>query len=192
MDPRVDAFLGRAKQWPEEMKKLRTIILDCGLTEEVKWGKPCYSFQGTNIVIIQGFSAYCALLFFKGVLLSDPDGILKKTGENTVVGRQARFNSVREIVELEPVLKSYIYEAIEIEKAGLKVEIKREPEPIPVELQKKMKELPDLKKAFNALTPGRQRSYILYFSSAKQSKTREARIEKCMPKIFEGKDINGQ
>jgi uncharacterized protein YdeI (YjbR/CyaY-like superfamily) len=186
----VDAFLSNAKQWQEEMKKLRKILLDCGLTEELKWYKPCYAFEGSNVIVIQGFKAYCALLFFKGVLLKDPDGILVKTGENTRVGRQIRFTDVRDIVKMKSVLKAYIHQAIEVEKAGLKVEDEAQPEvALPEELQKKLREVPKLKAAFEALTPGRQRGYIFYFNGAKQSKTREARIEKCAPKILSGKGL---
>lgn len=174
------------------MGKLRTIILDCGLDEELKWGKPCYAFQGKNVVIIQGFKAYCALLFFKGVLLKDADGVLDKTGENTQVGRQMRFTHVREIVEREPILKAYIREAVEVEKAGLKVKIKKHPKPIPEELQNKLDKIPALKAAFEALTPGRQRAYIFYFSAAKQSKTRESRVEKCMRRILNGKGLHDE
>lgn len=171
------------------MEKLRTILLDCGLAEELKWGKPCYSFQNSNVVIIQPFKAYCALLFFKGVLLKDPGGILVKTGENTRVGRQIRLTSVREIVV--PVLKSYLHQAIEVEKAGLKVSAPNNAEiALPDELQKKLDENPALKAAFGALTPGRQRAYLYYFSAAKQSKTRESRIEKYARRILSGKGLN--
>jgi len=190
MNPKVDNYLGRARKWQDEMEKLRKIILDCGLTEELKWGKPCYLFQKSNIVLIQGFNEYCALLFFKGFLLNDPDGILVKTGENTRVGRQIRFTSVQEIVKLKTILKAYIYQAIEVEKAGLKVDIQSNPEPIPEELQHKLKQIPDLQTAFEALTPGRQRAYIFYFSAPKQSKTRESRIEKCMQQILHGRGLN--
>ena len=190
MNPKVDEYLRKAKKWQQEMEKLRQISLVCGLTEELKWGKPCYTFQESNIVIIQGFKEFCALLFCKGALLNDPNGILKKPGENTQAARRIPFTSVREIVEMEPILKAYIYEAIEVEKAGLKVNFKKNPEPIPEELQKKLDEIPSLKTAFAALTPGRQRGYILYFSGAKQSKTREARVEKCMPQILNGKGLN--
>jgi len=189
-NPAVDAYISRARQWQKETEKLRMILLDCGLTEALKWGKPCYQFQKTNLVVIQGFKEYFALLFFKGVLLNDPNGILVKTGENTRVGRQIRFANVREIVKLEPVLKAYIYEAIEVERAGLKVGVKKNTEPIPEELQKKLNKTPALKTAFKALTPGRQRAYILYFSAAKQSKTRESRIEKCMQQILDGKGLD--
>jgi uncharacterized protein YdeI (YjbR/CyaY-like superfamily) len=188
----VDVYLSKAKQWQKEFEKLRMIILDCELTEELKWGKPCYTFQKSNIVIIQGFKESCALMFCKGALLNDPNGILKKPGENTQAGRWIKFTSVREIVEMEPILKAYIYEAIEVEKAGLKVDFKKNPEPIPEELQNKLDEIPALKTAFDALTPGRQRGYILYFSAAKQSKTRESRVEKCMQQILNGRGLNDQ
>jgi uncharacterized protein YdeI (YjbR/CyaY-like superfamily) len=190
MNPQVDEYLRKAKKWQEEMEKLRMIILDCQLTEELRWGKPCYMFQKSNIVIIQGFKEYCALMFCKGALLSDPNGILKKPGENTQAARQIRFANVREIVGMAPILKAYIYEAIEAEKAGLKVDFKKNPEPIPEELQNKLDEIPALKTAFDALTPGRQRAYILYFSAPKQSKTRGSRVEKCMQQILNGKGLN--
>src|SRR5207244_2346222 len=166
-------------KWQKEMETLRMIILDCQLTEELKWGKLCYTFQKSNIVIIQGFKEFCALLFCKGALLNDANGILKKPGENTQAARRIPFNNVREIVEMEPILKAYIYEDIDAEKAGVKVEFKKNPEPIPEELQNKLDEIPGLKTAFGALTPGRQRAYILYFSAPKQSKTRKSRVEKC-------------
>lgn len=188
-NPKIDLFLSQAPQWREEMAELRRIILDCGLTEELKWNKPCYAYQESNVVVIQGFKARCALLFFKGVLLKDPKGILVKTGENTRVGRQIRFTSVAEIVKMEPILKSYIHQAVEVEKAGLKVDLKREPEPVPAELQKKLNAMPALKTAFEALTPGRQRGYIFYFSQPKQSQTRVARIEKSLPQILKGKGL---
>ena len=188
MDPKVDIYLSKAKKWQEEMEQLRTIILDCGLTEELKWGKPCYTFQGSNIVIIQGFKEFCALLFCKGALLKDPNGVLKKFGWQAA--RRIPFTKVREIGEMEPILKAYIYEAIEAEKAGLEVNLKKNPEPIPEEFQNRLDKIPALKTAFDALTPGRQRGYILYFSGAKQSKTREARVEKCMPQILNGKGLN--
>ena len=188
MNPKVDEYLRKAKKWQKEMKKLRRISLDCGLTEELKWGKPCYTFQQSNIVIIQGFKEFCALLFCKGALLNDANGILKKFGWQAA--RRIPFTNVREIVEVEPILKTYIYEAKE--KAGLKVTYKKNPEPIPEELQKKLDEVPALKAAFAALTPGRQRGYILYFSGAKQSKTRESRIEKCMQQILKGKGLDDQ
>ena len=167
------------------------IVLDCGLTEELKWGKPCYTFQKSNIVLIHGFKEYCALLFFKGALLKDAKGILIQQTENVQAARQIRFTNVREIVEMEPILKAYIHEAIEVEKAGLKVKLKKTTEfKIPEEFQNKLDEIPALKTAFAALTPGRQRAYLLYFSGAKQSKTRESRVEKCMPQILKGKGLD--
>jgi uncharacterized protein YdeI (YjbR/CyaY-like superfamily) len=187
MNRKVDGYLKRSK-WQEELEKLRRISLACGLTEELKWGKPCYTFQESNIVIIQGFKEFCALLFCKGALLNDSHRILKTFGWQAA--RRIPFTNVREIVEMEPILKAYIHEAIEAEKAGLKVTLKRNPEPIPEELQKKLHKLPALKTAFAALTPGRQRGYILYFSAPKQSKTRESRVEKCMPQILNGKGLN--
>jgi uncharacterized protein YdeI (YjbR/CyaY-like superfamily) len=188
MNPKVDRYLRKAKKWQQEMEKLRMISLGCGLTEELKWGKPCYTFQKSNIVIIQRFKEFCALLFCKGALLNDPNGILKKFGWQAA--RRIRFTNVREIVEMEPILKAYIHEAMEVEKAGLKVNFKKNPEPIPEELQNKLDEIPALKAAFDALTPGRQRGYVLYFSAAKQSKTRESRVEKCMQQILNGKGLN--
>ncbi|MFX1487994.1 MAG: YdeI family protein [Promethearchaeota archaeon] len=191
MNSKVDEYLSKVEKWHEEMEKLRMIILDCGLTEELKWGKPCYTFQKSNIVIIQGFKGYCAIMFFKGVLLKDANGILIKPGENTQAGRQIRFTNVREIVEMEPILKAYIYEAVEVEKAGLKVNFKKTTEfIIPEEFQNKLDEIPGLKTAFDALTPGRQRAYIFYFSQPKQSKTRKSRVEKYMQQILNGKGLN--
>jgi uncharacterized protein YdeI (YjbR/CyaY-like superfamily) len=192
MNHKVDEYLRKAKKWQEEMAQLRTIVLDCGLTEELKWGCPCYTFEKSNIVLIHGFKEYCALLFFKGALLKDAKSILIQQTENVQAGRQIKFTSVREIVEMEPILKAYIYEAIEAEKAGLKVNFKKNPEPIPEEFQNKLDEIPALKTAFDALTPGRQRGYILYFSAAKQSKTRESRVEKCMQQILNGKGLDDQ
>jgi uncharacterized protein YdeI (YjbR/CyaY-like superfamily) len=189
MNPKVDVYIREAQTWREETKKLRKIARGCGLTEELKWGKPCYSFQESNVVIIQGFKEYCALMFCKGALLKDPKGILKRIGEHTQAARQARFTNVREIAEAEPTLKAYIYEAVEAEKAGLKVILNKNLIPIPKELQNKLGDIPALKTAFYALTPGRQRGYIYYFSAAKQSKTRESRIEKCRRKILEGKGM---
>jgi len=188
MNPKVDGYLRKVKKWREEMEKLRKISLACGLTEELKWGKPCYTFQNSNIIIIQGFKEFCALLFCKGALLNDPNGILTKFGWQAA--RRIPFTNVREIVEMEPILKAYIREAMEAEKAGLKVTFKKNPEPVPEELQNKLDEIPALKAAFAALTPGRQRGYILYFSAAKQSKTRESRVEKCMQQILNGKGLN--
>lgn len=191
MNPKVDQVVGKAKKWQEETKKLRRISLDCGLTEALKWGKPCYSFQDANIALIQGFKEYCALLFCKGALLKDARGILKQIGEHTQAARQIRFTNVREITEMEPVVKAYIQEAIEVEKAGLKVVYKTTADfKVPEEFQNKLNKLPALKKAFAALTPGRQRGYLLYFAQPKQSKTREARVEKCMPQILKGKGLN--
>lgn len=190
MNSKVDRYLSKAEKWQEEMEQLRTICLDCGLTEALKWGKPCYTFQESNIAIIQPFKESCALMFFKGVLLEDPNDILEKPGENSRIARRIPFTSVQEIVEMEPILKSYIDEAIEAEKAGLEVDVEEKTEPIPEELQKKLDENPDLKTAFEALTPGRQRGYILHFSGAKQSKTRERRVEKCIPKILNGKGLH--
>ena len=188
MNPKVDVYLRKSKKWQEEMKKLRRIILDCQLTEELKWGKPCYTFQKSNIVIIQGFKEFCALLFCKGALLNDPNGILEKPGENTQAARRIPFTNVREIVAMEPVLKAYIHEAIEAEKAGLEVNFKKNPEPVPEELQNKLDEIPALKTAFDALTPGRQRTYIFYFSQPKQSKTRESGVENVCSKFSMEKD----
>jgi uncharacterized protein YdeI (YjbR/CyaY-like superfamily) len=191
MNPKVDGYLSKAKKWQEEMEKLRLIILDCQLTEELKWGKPCYTFQQTNIVLIVGFKEYCALIFCKGALLNDAHGLLIKPGENTQAGRQIRFTNVREIVEMKSILKGYIFEAIEAEKAGLQVNYKKHTELIfPEEFQNKLDQIPALKTAFKALTPGRQRAYHLYFSAAKQSKTRESRVEKCMPRILQGKGLD--
>ena len=187
MNPRVDVFLSKAKKWQEEMKKLRMIILDCGLTEGLKWGKPCYTFQKSNIVIIQGFKDFCALMFFKGALLKDPNGILEKFGWQAA--RRIPFTNVREIVKMEPTLKAYIHEAKE--KAGLKVNFKKTSEfIIPEEFQNKLDEIPALKTAFDALTPGRQRGYLFYFSAPKQSKTRESRIEKCIQRILNRRGLN--
>ncbi|MDP1509204.1 YdeI/OmpD-associated family protein [Paenibacillus sp. CMAA1739] len=191
MNPKVDAYLDKVKKWQAEMEKLRAIMLDCQLIEELKWGKPCYMFQNSNIAIIQGFKEHCALMFFKGALLKDPNDILIKPGEDTQAGRQIRFTNVEEIVEMETVLKAYINEAIEVEKAGLKVDFKKNTELIfPEEFQAKLDENPALKAAFAALTPGRQRAYVMHFTAPKQSKTRESRIEKCMQDILAGKGLN--
>ncbi|MER2171908.1 MAG: YdeI family protein [Psychrobacillus psychrodurans] len=191
MNPKVDEFLTKAKKWKEEYETLRKIVLDCELTEDYKWMNPCYTFEKKNIVLIHGFKEYCALLFPKGALLQDSHGILIQQTENVQGARQIRFTNVQEIVEKEAVLKAYIYEAIEVEKAGLKVKVKKHEELIiPEELQHKFDEIPALKDAFTTLTPGRQRAYILHFSAAKQSKTRESRIEKCIPNILNGKGLN--
>jgi uncharacterized protein YdeI (YjbR/CyaY-like superfamily) len=191
MNPKVDGFLRNARKWRDEFQKLRKVCLDCGLTEELKWGKPCYTYQGSNIVLIHGFKEYCALLFFKGALLKDPKGILVQQTENVQAARQIRFTNVREIVEVESTLKAYIKEAIEADKAGLEVSYKKTSEfVIPEEFQNRLDESPALKTAFDALTPGRQRGYLLYFSAGKKSKTRAARIEKCVHQILEGKGLN--
>jgi uncharacterized protein YdeI (YjbR/CyaY-like superfamily) len=171
MNPKVDFFFNKAKKWQEEFEKLRTIILDCGLTEELKWGCPCYTFQKGNIVLMHGFKEYCALLLFKGALLNDPNGIL--------------------VQQMKAILKAYIYEAIEVEKAGLKVNFKKTTDfKVPEEFQNKLDKTPSLKKAFDALTPGRQRAYIFYFSAPKQSKTRESRVEKYVKQILKGKGLD--
>jgi uncharacterized protein YdeI (YjbR/CyaY-like superfamily) len=191
MNPKVDFYFGKDKKWHEEFEKLRMIILDCQLTEELKWGVPCYTFENKNIVLIHGFKEYCAILFVNGALLKDVMGILITQTENVQAARQVRFTNVDEIEEMEPILKAYIHEAIEVEKAGLKVDFKKTTEfIIPEEFQNKLDEIPALKTAFDALTPGRQRAYILYFSAPKQSKTRGARIEKCMQQILDGKGLN--
>jgi uncharacterized protein YdeI (YjbR/CyaY-like superfamily) len=189
-NPKVDAHLTKAKKWQPEFKKLRTILLGSKLAEELKWGKPCYTFEKSNLVIMYGLKESCALGFLKGALLKDPKGILIKPGENSQSNRYIKFTNVREIARMEPILKAYIQEAIEAEKSGLKVEFKKNPEPVPEELQNNLDKTPALKTAFNALTPGRQRGYILYFSAPKQSKTRESRIEKCIPQILNGKGLN--
>ncbi|PAD93234.1 YdeI/OmpD-associated family protein [Shouchella clausii] len=187
-NPKVDEFLTNAKKWKEEYKKLRDIILDCDLTEEFKWMHPCYTFENKNIVLIHGFKDYCALLFHKGALLKDAHGILIQQTENVQAARQIRFTNIQEIIEKELILKDYVYEAIAVEKAGLKVKNNQDNTNlnIPEELQNKFDEMPALKTAFEALTPGRQRAYILYFSGAKQPKTREARVEKYVQKILDG------
>lgn len=191
MNPKVDEFLSKAKKWKEEYETLRKIVLDCELTEGFKWMNPCYTFEKKNIVLIHGFKEYCALLFPKGALLRDSHGVLIQQTENVQGARQVRFTNVQEIVEKEAILKAYIYEAIEVEKGGLKVKAKKPEELIiPEELQHKFDEIPALKDAFTTLTPGRQRAYILYFSAAKQSKTRQSRVEKCIPNILNGKGLN--
>ena len=190
-NPKVDFFFTKAKKWKEEFEKLRMIVLECGLTEELKWGQPCYTFQKKNIVVIHGFKEYCAFLFFKGALLKDADAILIQQTKNVQAARQIRFTNVREIVQMEPILKTYIHEAIEVQKAGLKVKLKKTSDfPIPEEFQTKLDAIPGLKKAFDALTPGRQRGYLFYFSQPKQSKTRESRVEKSMQQILKGKGLN--
>ncbi|MBX3000441.1 MAG: YdeI family protein [Caldilineaceae bacterium] len=189
--PQVDGYIRKNKQWQDELERLRTIVLDCGLTEEVKWKHPCYTLDGRNIVLIHEFKEYCALLFFKGALLNDPIGILIQQTENVQAGRQIRFTNVDEIVEMEHILKGYINEAIEVEKAGLSMKFKETTDfPMPQELQTKLDEIPALKTAFERLTPGRQRAYLLHFSQPKQSKTRTARVEKWMQPILDGKGLN--
>ncbi len=191
MNSKVDAFLNRSTQWQEEFEQLRMIILECPLTEGLKWGVPCYSFQEKNIVLIHGFKEYCAVLFMKGALINDVHGVLIQQTENVQSARQIRFTNVKEIIKLKSVLKSYINEAIEIEKAGLKVSFKAATEyPVAEEFQQKLDELPALQAAFDALTPGRQRGYLLYFSAPKQSKTRASRVEKSMQQIMDGKGLN--
>jgi len=191
MNPKVDWFFSKDTKWQKEYEKLRMIILDCGLTEELKWGCPCYTFENTNIVLIHGFKEYCALLFFKGALLNDPNGILIQQTKNVQSARQIRFTNVREIVKMEKILKAYVYEAIEVERAGLKVKLKKTSEfKTPEEFQKRLDKNTALKKAFDGLTPGRQRAYIFYFSQAKQSKTREARVEKYLKQILNGKGLD--
>lgn len=191
MNPKVDWFFEKAGTWQEAVEKLRTIALDSGLAEELKWGCPCYTFDGSNIVLIHTFKDYCALLFFKGALMDDPDNILIQQTENVQSARQMRFAGIRDIFDLEPVIRSYILQAIEVEKAGLKVEYKKTSEfSMPEEFQHKLDANPPLQTAFYALTPGRQRGYLLYFSSAKQSKTRESRIEKYTQHILNGKGLD--
>lgn len=190
-NPKVDFYFKKAKQWQEELLQLRNIVLDCGLTEELKWGCPAYTDNGNNIVLIHWFKEYCALLFFKGALLKDPQGILIQQTENVQAGRQMRFTDVREIMDMEPVVKNYIQEAIKVERSGLKVEFKKTSEyKMPLEFQHKLDAIPKLKKAFESLTPGRQRGYLFYFSQPKQSKTREARVEKYIPNILDGKGLD--
>ncbi|HXI26175.1 MAG TPA: YdeI family protein [Pyrinomonadaceae bacterium] len=190
-NPKVDWFFAKATEWQEEYEKLRAIVLDCGLTEELKWGCPCYTFEKRNIVLMHGFKEYCALLFFKGALLKDPKRILVQQTENVQAARQIRFTDLRQIVKLQTILKAYISEAIEVERAGVKVPLKETKEfDVPEEFQNKLSKSPALKKAFNALTPGRQRGYLLYFSAPKQSKTRASRIEKSVPQILVGKGLN--
>jgi len=189
--PLVNTPECKVHNWQEEMKQLRQILLDCGLTEEVKWSVPCYTFEKGNVLILSAFKEYCSLSFFKGSLLKDPEGILVQRSKNSQAGRLIKFTNVQQVVEMGPLLKDIIYEAIEVEKAGLKVDFKQKNELVyPEELQNKFDEDPALEAAFETLTPGRQRGYILHFSGAKQSKTRVSRIEKCIPKIFEGKGFH--
>ena len=191
MNPKVDKFLENISQWQTELKKLRAIVLDCGLIEELKWKQPCYTANGNNVLILANFKDYCSVSFLKGVLLQDSDKLLVAPGENSQSVRLIKFTSVQEITKLEATIKAYIYEAIEIEKAGLKVDLKKNSDlELVEELQNKLKQQPQLKTAFEALTPGRQRGYNLYFSDAKQAKTREKRIEKYTPRILDGKGIH--
>jgi uncharacterized protein YdeI (YjbR/CyaY-like superfamily) len=191
MNPKIDAYFDSVQNWQQELEKLRTIILDCGLTEELKWGLPCYTFENTNVVILNPLKEYCALGFFKGALLYDANDILQKPGEHTQAVRLIRFTRVKEIAAMESVLKAYIYEAIELERADLHVKLKKTSEyDVPEEFQRRLNKNPALKNAFEALTPGRQRGYLLHFSAPKQSETRESRIEKCIPLILKGKGLN--
>ncbi|MET3535313.1 YdeI/OmpD-associated family protein [Chryseobacterium limigenitum] len=191
MNPKVDFFFDQAKQWQIEFEKLRAIALETGLEEDLKWGCPCYTYHSKNIFLIHGFKEYCALLFFKGALMNDSDNILVQQSENVQAARQIRFTDLKEIADLEKVIKTYMFEALEVEKSGIKVKMKETKQfEMIEEFQKKLKENLVLKEAFEALTPGRQRAYLLYFSSAKQAKTRELRIEKCIPDILIGKGIN--
>ena len=191
MNPKVDWYFSKAKKWQKEVENLRTIVLDCGLTEELKWGVPCYTFQESNIVLIHVFKEYCALLFFKGVLLKDTKGILIQQTKNVQVARQVRFTSAQEIMKMKSTLKAYVKEAIAVEKSGLKADLKKTTEfTMPEEFKNKLDENRALKTAFYALTPGRQRGYLLYFSQAKQAETREARVEKCKMQILQGKGLN--
>lgn len=190
-NPKVDAFISGADKWREEFGKLREIVLSCGLAEELKWGVPCYTFEGKNVVLIHGFKEYCAMLFVKGALLKDTNGVLVQQTENVQAGRQIRFTGVQQIADMEATLKAYIAEAVEIEKAGLEVEFRKNPEyTVPEELQCRFDEDAALKTAFEGLTPGRQRAYLLYFSQPKQAKTRESRIEKYAQQILAGKGLN--
>lgn len=191
MNPKVDFYFDKAKTWQKEIESLRDIVLDCGLSEELKWGCPCYTFQNSNIVLIHVFREYCALLFFKGALMNDPNRILIQQTENVQAARQIRFTNLAQIEKLKRVLKTYIYEAIEVQKAGLKLNLKKTKEfPMPEEFQKVLSRNRSLKAAFDALTPGRQRAYLLFFAAAKRTKTREARIEKSMKAILNGKGLN--
>lgn len=187
---KIDAFLKDAEKWREEMEALRSIALDCGLSEELKWGKPCYSFKNGNVAIIQPFKDRCAFMFFKGALLNDPGGLLERPGPNSHAARRMMFSDVEEVVRLEPRLRVLISEATEVETAGMQVPGRKDPVPIPEELARMYEEIPGLEQAFGALTPGRQRGYILHFTSAKQAKTRMSRIEKCVPRILEGKGLH--
>lgn len=188
--PQVDGFLRKSKRWQKELSKLRAIALDSDLTEEMKWRAPCYTFQKKNIILLNGFKEFCVVMFVKGVLLKDAEGVLAMPGENSQAVRWMKFTNVREIARMQPILKSYISEAIAVEKAGLKVKLKKTSDfKIPEEFQEKLDEIPALKAAFAALTPGRQRGYLYYISGAKQSQTRASRVLKCMPGILKGKGL---
>ena len=190
-NPKADWFFAKDTRWQKEYEKLRKIILSCGLTEELKWGCPCYTFENSNIVLMHGFKEYCALLFFKGALLADPDGILIQQTENVQSARQLRFTSVQQVVKMARTVKAYVYEAVEVERAGLQVKYKKTKDfKIPEEFQIKLEKMPSLKTAFDALTPGRQRAYIFHFSQPKQSKTRTARVEKYLKQILNGKGLD--
>jgi uncharacterized protein YdeI (YjbR/CyaY-like superfamily) len=189
-NPRLDAFFSGATRWREEMERLRAVVLGCPLTEELKWRQPCYTFGGSNVAIISAFNAYCVLGFFKGALLKDPEGILVPPGENSYVGRQIRFTDVAQVAELEPVVRAYLNEAIDVERAGLKVDTSKRPGLAPPdELVTTFSQRPEVKAAFEALTPGRQRAYLLHFTAAKKSATRTSRIEKYIPRILDGKGL---
>lgn len=191
MNPKVDFYFNQAQNWEEAIRQMRRIALDCSLTEELKWGTPCYLYHGSNIVLIHVFKEYCAFLFFKGALLANHDHILIQQTENVQAARQVRFTHAKEVMELEQELRALIFEAIEVEKAGLKVSFKKTNEfPMPEEFQNQLHHNPQLQTAFEALTPGRQRAYLLYFSAAKQSQTRVSRIEKYIPQILSGKGLN--
>ena len=191
MNPKVDFFFNKHSKWQDEYELLRTIILDCGLTEELKWGKPCYTVNGNNVVLIHGFKDYCALLFHKGVLMNDAKDILVQQTKNVQSARQIRFTDVGQINDMMAVIRSYIFDAVEVEKAGLEVPMKKTADfEMAEEFREKLEAIPELKEAFESLTPGRQRGYLLHFSGAKQSKTRASRVEKCIPDILEGKGLN--
>lgn len=191
MNPKVDFYFEENEQWQKEIRKLRSIILDCGLTETLKWGCPCYTYQNKNVVLIHVFKEYCAILFFKGALLSDTHGLLIQQSENVQAARQLRFTNLKQVNSQEAITKAYVYEAIEVEKAGLQVKMKTTSDfKVPEEFRQKLDKMPALKKAFEALTPGRQRGYLFYFSQAKQSKTREARVEKYIKQILAGKGLD--
>lgn len=191
MNPKADFFFNKATQWQKEFKELRAIALETELVEDLKWGCPCYTYEEKNIFLIHGFKEYCALLFFKGALMKDPENILIQQTENVQAARQIRFTNLQQIIDLKEIIKSYLFEAIEVEESGAKIKMKKTKEfEMPEEFQQKLDENPELKEAFEALTPGRQRAYLLYFSSAKQSKTRAARIEKYIPEILNGKGLN--